>query len=84
MAANGLVMTQWLFSGVVWPLEAMPSIFRYLSYCGPLSLPIESLRAVMLRGWTVLHSVVYIGYLCSLFYTIIAFITTVVLFTKFS
>ncbi len=42
-----------LLSGVFWPLEAVPSIIRPLSYFVPLTYAVEGLRSVMIRGWSV-------------------------------
>ncbi len=42
-----------LLSGVFWPLEAVPSIIRPVSYFIPLTYAIDGLRSVMIRGWSV-------------------------------
>lgn len=40
-----------LLTGVFFPLEAIPSGFRALSYGVPLTYAGDALRSVMLRGW---------------------------------
>jgi ABC-2 type transport system permease protein len=40
-----------LLAGVFWPLEAIPTFLRPVSYVIPPTYTIEALRSVMLRGW---------------------------------
>jgi len=42
-----------LLSGVFWPLEAVPSLLRPVSYFIPLTYAVEGMRSVMIRGWSV-------------------------------
>ncbi|RWR99192.1 hypothetical protein B4U79_11760, partial [Dinothrombium tinctorium] len=37
-------------SGILWPLEGMPKVLRYISMLSPHTLPILSLRHVIVRG----------------------------------
>ncbi|ALC47216.1 CG9990 [Drosophila busckii] len=55
-----------LLSGVIWPIEGMPVVLRYISLCLPLTLATSSLRSILTRGWAILESDVYIGYLSTL------------------
>ncbi|CAG2112457.1 unnamed protein product, partial [Medioppia subpectinata] len=41
-----------ILSGIIWPLEAMPYWIRWFSYIQPQTLPTESLRNVLSRGWS--------------------------------
>ncbi len=66
----------WMFSGVFWPIECLPYFLRIISNFGPLTLPIDALRSVMIRGWTIRYTQVLNGYLISLLYTMTAFIIT--------
>jgi ABC-type multidrug transport system permease subunit len=75
----------WYTGGVLWPLEAMPYAFRMISYyLNPLTIPIEALRSVMLRGWGLNNIDVIIGYIVSIGYTLIFSVMNFVLFEKFS
>jgi ABC-2 type transport system permease protein len=40
-----------LLSGVFWPIEAVPTILRPVSYFIPLTYAVEGMRSVMIRGW---------------------------------
>ncbi len=42
-----------LLSGVFWPLEAVPTLLRPVSYFIPLTYAVEGLRSVMIRGWSI-------------------------------
>jgi ABC-2 type transport system permease protein len=55
-----------LLSGVFWPIEAVPTLLRPVSYFIPLTYAVEGLRSVMIRGWSVggiwLQLVILIGF----------------------
>ncbi|SPP80792.1 ABC transporter G family member 23 isoform X1 [Drosophila guanche] len=55
-----------LLSGVIWPIEGMPVVLRYISLCLPLTLATSSLRSILTRGWAIFESDVYIGYVSTL------------------
>jgi len=40
-----------LLAGIFWPVEAIPSVLRPLSYLIPPTYAVEAMRSVMLRGW---------------------------------
>jgi ABC-2 type transport system permease protein len=40
-----------LLSGIFWPVEAIPSWLRPLSYAIPPTYAVDALRSVLLRGW---------------------------------
>jgi ABC-2 type transport system permease protein len=46
-----IVIPTILFAGVFWPVEAIPSWLRPLSYLIPPTYAIAAIRAVMLKGW---------------------------------
>ncbi|XP_076265826.1 ABC-type transporter snustorr isoform X2 [Rhynchophorus ferrugineus] len=72
-----------LLSGVIWPIEGMPTVLRYVSTFLPLTLATTSLRAMMTRGWSFLEPDVYYGFISTIVW-IVAFLTIslVVLRTK--
>ncbi|RWS27539.1 ABC transporter G family member 20-like protein [Leptotrombidium deliense] len=51
MLALGSFYPNLLLSGTVWPTQAMPAVMRYISYVLPQTLPIESMRYMLSRGW---------------------------------
>ncbi|CAF3657840.1 unnamed protein product [Rotaria sp. Silwood1] len=48
--ALGSVFPVFLASGVIWPLEGMPSAMRFLSNFSPVTHPIEAMRCIAARG----------------------------------
>lgn len=52
-----------LLSGVIWPLEGMSTVLRWIALCLPVTLSTTSLRNIMLRGWGLSKPEVYIGFL---------------------
>ncbi|XP_030080635.1 ABC transporter G family member 23 isoform X2 [Drosophila hydei] len=55
-----------LLSGVIWPIEGMPVVLRYISLCLPLTMATSSLRSILTRGWAIFEADVYVGYLSTL------------------
>ncbi|CAG2108807.1 unnamed protein product [Medioppia subpectinata] len=39
-------------SGLVWPIEAIPQTYRFIAYTSPVTLPVQSMINIMLRGWS--------------------------------
>ena len=46
-----IVLPTFLLAGIFWPVEAIPSWLRPLSYLIPPSYAVDATRSVMLRGW---------------------------------
>lgn len=63
-------------SGTLYPLESLSQTMRNIMMWNPLTLPINSLRNIMLRGWTFTNYYVFIGLASSISYSLV-----VVLFT---
>lgn len=55
-----------LLSGVIWPIEGMPYILRYISLCLPLTLATTSLRSMLTRGWSLVEQDVYLGFISTI------------------
>jgi len=55
-----------LISGVIWPIEAIPTWFVWISYCLPTTWSADAMRSVMTRGWGMSHKSVYMGILVPL------------------
>ncbi len=45
-----VILPSVLFSGMLWPLQAIPAVLRPLSYLVPLTYGNKLLRAVMVKG----------------------------------
>lgn len=65
MLALGSFYPNLLLSGVVWPTQGMPYYMRYLSYGLPQTIPTESLRCILSRGWGIAHTEVWLGFVVS-------------------
>jgi len=46
-----LIIPSILLAGIFWPLEAIPSFIRPISYAIPLTYAVDALRSVTIRGW---------------------------------
>jgi len=54
-----------LLSGILWPLEGMPSYLRIVAKLLPNTLACQAMRDIMLRGWGVEREEVYLGVVSS-------------------
>lgn len=55
-----------LLSGVIWPIEGMPTVLRYVSLCLPLTMATTSLRSMLTRGWSIIEQDVYLGFVSTI------------------
>lgn len=62
-ATTGTFYPMIIVCGTIWPLEGMPKAMRYLSKLLPFTIPAQSLRNVMRKGWTIDNFEVYQGIL---------------------
>ncbi|CAF1284439.1 unnamed protein product [Rotaria sp. Silwood1] len=63
--ALGSVFPILLSSGVIWPLEGMPPVMRFLSNFTPLTHVVESMRCIVSRAWTIVYFKVWFGFIIS-------------------
>ena len=82
MMALGSFYPNLLLSGTVWPTQAMPDFMRYFSYVLPQTLPIESMRYILSRGWDPSYPEVAIGFAITIAWTIFFMIATMIAFKK--
>ncbi|XP_055389229.1 ABC transporter G family member 23 isoform X2 [Condylostylus longicornis] len=68
-----------LLSGVIWPIEGMPLVLRYVSLCLPLTLATTSLRAILTRGWQIYEADVYYGFLATLGWIVLFLVITMII-----
>ncbi|XP_003696091.1 ABC transporter G family member 20 isoform X1 [Apis florea] len=71
-----------LLSGVIWPIEGMPSFLRRISQGLPLTMATTALRAMLTRGWDMGEMDVYLGFISTISW-IILFLTISILVLKF-
>ncbi|XP_065841203.1 ABC transporter G family member 20-like [Oscarella lobularis] len=55
-----------LLSGILWPLQAMPTWLKYISYIFPTTHAAEAMRSIFGRGWGLSWLVVWKGYLITI------------------
>lgn len=80
MLALGSFYPNLLLSGTVWPTQAMPDAMRYFAYCLPQTLPIESLRYILSRGWDISYAEVATGFIVTIAWTSFFLIAAVIIF----
>jgi hypothetical protein len=71
--ALGSVFPILLSSGVIWPVEGMPPIMRFLSNFTPLTHVVEAMRCIVSRG--IVNYSLYLIFICCFFlaWTIVYF-----------
>lgn len=69
-----------ILSGIIWPLEAMPYWIRWFSYIQPQTLPTETLRHVLSRGWGITEYGVYIGFIVTVGWMAFFFVAAALIF----
>ncbi|ODM92534.1 ABC transporter G family member 23 [Orchesella cincta] len=60
--AMACFMPNVILCGVFWPVEGMPEFVQKLVLILPCTLPAESVRSVISRGWGISHYNVWIGF----------------------
>ncbi|XP_022917524.1 ABC transporter G family member 23 isoform X2 [Onthophagus taurus] len=72
-----------LLSGVIWPIEGMPILLRYVSIFLPLTMATTSLRSMLTRGWSIAEQDVYMGFISTIIWIVLFLsISMIVLKTK--
>ncbi len=72
----------YIFVGIMWPLEGMPLGFQYFSYLLPCQLPSEAMRSIVSRGWDFSHSHVWPGFASIAVWIVFYWFVTIVLHKK--
>lgn len=83
MMLVGTFYTNLILAGIIWPLEAMPRWLRWFSYAQPQTLPTETLRNILSRGWGISESGVYLGFLVTIGWLIV-FLLAAGLFMRYT
>lgn len=71
-----------MLCGIIWPVEGMHDLLRFVSYTMPLTMSTESMRVILARGWSMSMSTVYNGFVAT-FCWITIFMTLSILLIKF-
>jgi len=59
-----------LLSGVIWPIEAIPKWFSWISYALPTTWVADGMRSIMIRGWGMDRQLIWTSYLVALAWAI--------------
>lgn len=77
----GLTVSLWFICGVFWPVENNNFLWlQPVVRLFPLTLPADSARFIMNRGWDLFHMDVLLGFVSTTVYTIVFAILSFVLF----
>ncbi|KAG7190247.1 hypothetical protein KM043_006366 [Ampulex compressa] len=71
-----------MLCGIIWPIEGMHKVLKYISFVLPLTKSTESMRAMLARGWAITNPTVYYGFIAT-FIWISIFMTLAILLIKF-
>lgn len=83
MMLVGTFYTNLILAGIIWPLEAMPRWLRWFSYAQPQTLPTETLRNILSRGWGIGETGVYVGFLVTIGWLVV-FLMAAGLFMRYT
>ncbi|XP_050449540.1 ABC transporter G family member 23 isoform X2 [Cataglyphis hispanica] len=60
-----------LLSGVIWPVEGMPTFLRYVSQGLPLTMATTALRSMLTRGWGIKEPNVHNGFFSTIIWIVV-------------
>ncbi len=64
--ALGIFYPNLILSGIIWPVESMPEVLRYVAYVLPQTFACQAMRGILLRGWDLTYMPVYRGFLVTI------------------
>ena len=73
-----IIIPLWLTSGILWPNESLSTLGRQLSHLGPLTYPIDALRCIISKGWSVDTTPVLMAFVSNSVYIVL--FSTIALF----
>ncbi|BES98291.1 ATP-Hypothetical protein cassette sub-family A ABC1 member [Nesidiocoris tenuis] len=62
-ASLGSVFSFFFLSGMVWPQQGAHFVLWWFRWLVPVSYSVEALRALTVKGWTIIHPLVFKGYI---------------------
>lgn len=63
--------------GVYWPIENSPYVLQWFSTLLPSTVPVNSMRNIMFRGWGIHYFQVYIGFIVTYIWLFIFIVVSV-------
>lgn len=64
--SNAVLIFFFIIGGILWPYDSLPYYFKWIAIMSPTCLPTESLRGVLVRGWTITHPSIYYGFVVAI------------------
>lgn len=80
--AMGTFLPICMLCGIIWPVEGMYPVLKYISFVLPLTMSTESMRSMLAKGWSISEPTVYYGFIAT-FIWISIFMTLAILLLKF-
>ncbi|CAF4658999.1 unnamed protein product, partial [Rotaria sp. Silwood2] len=78
--ALGSVFPVLICSGIMWPLEGMPPVMRFVSNFTPLTQTVEAIRCIAGRSWSLTHFKVWFGFVNASSWSLGFFIIAAIIF----
>ncbi|KAF0735964.1 ABC transporter G family member 23-like, partial [Aphis craccivora] len=66
--------------GFIWPTQGARYFVKYTNKFVPITLAIEALRGITMRGWSIDHTAVYMGFVSMLIWALIFYAISYVLY----
>lgn len=73
-------MLLFIFLGFIWPTQGARHFVKYINKFIPITLAIEALRGITMRGWSIDHKDVYMGFVSMLIWALIFYILSYMLY----
>lgn len=67
-------------SGFIWPTQGARYFVKYTNKYVPVTLAIEALRGITMRGWSINHTTVYMGFISMLIWALIFYVISYILY----
>ncbi|KAL6445737.1 hypothetical protein ACFW04_000898 [Cataglyphis niger] len=71
-----------MLCGIIWPIEGIHPVLKYISFLLPLTKSTESMRSMLTRGWPISEPTIYYGFIAT-FIWISIFMSLSILLLKF-
>ncbi|CAF4939196.1 unnamed protein product, partial [Rotaria sp. Silwood2] len=65
---------------IMWPLEGMPPVMRFVSNFTPLTQTVEAIRCIAGRSWSLTHFKVWFGFVNASSWSLGFFIIAAIIF----
>lgn len=69
-----------IYLGFIWPIQGARYFVKYTNKFVPITLAIEALRGITMRGWSLDHSVVYMGFISMFVWALIFYVISYILY----